>query len=112
MLNVRNGEMKSPKFMMTHLPSKNIRIEVDKYAVIIYIQTSVLKGLRKEKRFGGGGAFFLYRIPTPVVMNGMAKSTAACLCVVIDKSMTAKSAFLTKELINSYERVSDSSCII
>ena len=60
----------------------------------MYIQTSMLKGFRKEKRFGGGGACFLYNIPTPVVMKGMAKSTASCLVVVIERSIIAKSAFL------------------
>ena len=60
----------------------------------MYIHTSMLKGLRKEKRFGGGGAFFLYSIPTPVVMKGMAKSTASSRVVVMDRSITARSAFL------------------
>ncbi len=67
-------------------------------------------GERKEKRLLGGGAFFLYRIPTPkkrivqfpkksffvylpVLMKGMEKSTASSRWAVILRSRTAKSAF-------------------
>ncbi len=67
--------------------------DVARYAVVMYIQTSMDSGDKNEKRLGLGGAFFLYNIPTPVVMYGMVKSTASCLWDVMDKSMTAMSAF-------------------
>ena len=48
-----------------YLPSKNIRIDEMRYAVIMYIHTSTDNGAKKENKFGAGGFFFLYSIPIP-----------------------------------------------
>jgi hypothetical protein len=45
----------------------------------------------KERRLGGAGRGWRYMMLMPTFMNGMLKSTAAVLAVVMDKSAMAKS---------------------
>ena len=58
--------MEFPYVIRNHyLARRNISTDTAKYVVVMYIQTSMDNGDKKENKLGFGGALFLYRIPTP-----------------------------------------------